>query len=472
MMLIVLLVGTFCTVLNQTLLSNALPKLMSTFNISTSTAQWLTTSFLVVNGIMMPLSAYLATTINTKWLYTGAMGIFLGGTVLAYYAPNFAVILIGRIIQAIGVGITMPLLQTIMLSIFPPEKRGSALGMVGIVVGLAPALGPTLSGWILDNMSWRALFGLMIPIIIVVIILSVLFMTPVMKTSKQTLDWLSVALSTIGFASLLYGFSAAGDKGWTSTVVISTLIIGFVAIALFVWRQLVIPKPFLQLKVFKTPAFSLSTILASITMLANLGASVVLPLYLQIGHGMTPLQSGLVLLPGALGYAIMNPITGKAFDAHGAKRLSITGLTIITFATIPFLFLTADTPVIYIILLQAARMFGVAMVMMPVTTAGMNSLPDSLIADGTASNNTVRQIASSIGSAIMVTLLTNVTNNHAPAKSLLKAAPFAYKHAYINATLSGYQAAFLFSLVFSVIGLILAFLVKDNSQVSKGGATK
>lgn len=151
MMIIVLLIGTFCTVLNQTLLSTALPKLMSTFDVSTETVQWLTTGFLMVNGIMIPLSAYLSTTVNTKWLYIGAMTIFLGGTILAYTAPTFGVLLAGRLVQALGVGITMPLLQTIMLSIFPAESRGAALGLVGIVIGVAPAIGPTLSGWIIDK---------------------------------------------------------------------------------------------------------------------------------------------------------------------------------------------------------------------------------------------------------------------------------------------------------------------------------
>src|SRR5699024_787259 len=205
--------------------------------------QWLTTGFLMVNGIMIPLSAYLATTINTKWLYISAMTVFLGGTILAYVAPTFGVLLAGRLVQALGVGIAMPLLQTIMLSIFPPEKRGAALGLVGIVIGVAPAIGPTLSGWIIDKYQWRDLFGMIIPIMVVVIILALFFMKPVIKTHKQKIDWLSLVLSTIGFGGLLYGFSSAGNDGWTSTKVLVSLIVGAIVTALFVWRQLVIPKP-------------------------------------------------------------------------------------------------------------------------------------------------------------------------------------------------------------------------------------
>lgn len=349
MMIIVLLIGTFCTVLNQTLLATALPKLMSTFDVSTATVQWLTTGFLMVNGIMIPLSAYLATTINTKWLYISAMTVFLGGTVLAYVAPTFGVLLAGRLVQALGVGIAMPLLQTIMLSIFPPEKRGAALGLVGIVIGVAPAIGPTLSGWIIDKYQWRDLFGMIIPIMVVVIILALFFMKPVIKTHKQKIDWLSLVLSTIGFGGLLYGFSSAGNDGWTSTKVLVSLIVGAIVTALFVWRQLVIPKPFLELRVFKTGEFTLSAILSSIVMIAMLGVETVLPLYLQIAHGMSALHSGLTLLSGAVVMALMSPITGKTFDAFGGKRLALTGMIILTVATAPFLWLTIDTPTIYIV---------------------------------------------------------------------------------------------------------------------------
>lgn len=477
MLIIVLLVGTFCTVLNQTLLSTALPKLMSTFNVSTATVQWLTTGFLMVNGIMIPLSAYLATTVNTKWLYISAMVIFLIGTVLAFVAPSFGILLAARLIQAVGVGITMPLLQTIMLSLFPAESRGAALGLVGIVVGFAPAIGPTLSGWIVDNMNWRDLFGLLIPFVIVVVILALIFMKPVIKTHKQKLDWLSLFLSTAGFGALLYGFSAAGNDGWTSANVLATLIGGAIGVVLFIWRQLVIPKPFLELRVFKTLDFTIAAVLSSIVTIAMLGVSTVLPLYLQIVHGMSALKSGLILLPAALVMAFMSPITGRTFDAFGGRRLAVIGLVILTLSTLPFVWLTVDTPTSYIIILQVVRTLGISMVLMPVTTSGMNALPDHLIADGTAANNTARQVASSIGSAIMITLLTNVTKGQQPGKHLLHAAPFQYKHDFLNATLAGYHASFMFSLVFAVIGVVLAFFLKeknqakdvDVNQVVKGG---
>lgn len=227
-LVLVLLIGTFCTVLNQTILSTAFPTLMKAFDVSTSSVQWLTTGFLLVNGIMIPISAWLINRFNSKILYMSAMSVFLLGTIICYIAPtsSFAVLLIGRLIQAAGVGISMPILQTIMLTIFPPEKRGTAMGMSGIVIGLAPALGPTLSGWIIDSYNWRVLFGMIIPIVILVLILASFQMKSVIELSKPKIDMLSIILSTIGFGSLLYGFSAVGDKGWGDTLVLATLASG------------------------------------------------------------------------------------------------------------------------------------------------------------------------------------------------------------------------------------------------------
>ncbi|MSE21356.1 MFS transporter, partial [Lactobacillus parabuchneri] len=249
LMIIVILIGTFCTVLNQTILSTAFPTIMKAFDVNTSTVQWLTTGFMLVNGIMIPVSAWLSTRFNSKWLYIGAMTVFFVGTIVCYIAPNFGTLLAGRLIQALGVGVTMPLLQTIMLSIFPPAKRGTAMGLAGIVIGLAPAIGPTLSGWVIDNWTWRDLFGMIIPLMFVVILASFWFVKSVLDNRKTSIDLLSVVLSTIGFGSLLYGFSSVGDDGWGSTTVISTLVIGVIFISLFVWRQLVMKTPFLEFRV-------------------------------------------------------------------------------------------------------------------------------------------------------------------------------------------------------------------------------
>lgn len=465
----VLLIGTFCTVLNQTLLATAFPTLMKEFDISASTVQWLTTGFLLVNGIMIPISAWLINSFSSKKLYLSAMGIFLIGTIICFIAQNFPVLLAGRLIQAVGVGLSMPLLQNIMLTIFPPEKRGSAMGMAGIVIGLAPALGPTLSGWIIDHYSWRDLFGMVIPIVILVLVLAVFFMKSVIELTHPKIDAISAILSTIGFGSLLYGFSSVGDKGWLSKEVLGFLIVGIIFIFLFSKRQLNIEHPFLELRVFKSKIFTIAAVLAGVTNMAMIGAEMVLPLYIQNIRGESAFHSGLMLLPGALVMGLMMPITGAIFDKHGARKLAITGMFILTSATLPFAFLTSKTSVIVIVVLYAIRMFGISMVMMPVTTSGMNALPAQLISHGTAVNNTFRQVASSIGTAILISVLTNVTKNNLPAKSMLETTPLAYKDQAINATLSGYHAAFFVAVIFGFIGWLITFTLAKKENYVQGG---
>lgn len=464
----VLLIGTFCTVLNQTLLTTAFPTLMKDFDISASSVQWLTTGFLLVNGIMIPISAWLINKFSSKKLYMTAMIIFLIGTITCFTAPSFSVLLIGRLIQAAGVGISMPLLQNIMLSIFPPEKRGSAMGMAGIVVGLAPALGPTLSGWIIDHYTWRDLFGMVIPIVILVLILASFLMKSVIRLSNPSIDILSAIMSTIGFGSLLYGFSTVGDNGWGSPKVLGFLVVGILVIAAFAWRQLHLEHPFLELRVFKSSTFTIAAILVGVVNMAMVGAEMVLPLYIQNIRGESAFHSGLMLLPGAIVMGAMMPITGSIFDKYGAKRLAIGGMLILTAATLPFAFLTKETPIAMIVILYALRMFGISMVMMPVTTSGMNALPMDLISHGTAVNNTFRQVASSIGTAILISILSNVTKGNLPKAGLLKTLPLTYKTQALNATLSGYHAAFYTAVAFGIVGFAITFFLKQK-KVEAGG---
>lgn len=312
-----LIVGVFTTVLNQTILSTAFPTLMKAFSISTATVQWLTTGFMMVNGIMIPVTAYLTSKVPTQRLYLIAMSTFLLGTIVAFTAPSFAFLLAGRLIQAVGVGITMPLLQNIMLTIFPPNKRGAAMGVAGIAIGVAPAIGPTLSGFVIDNFGWRTLFGMLIPITIAVIIAAFFFMRDVLPQRNPHLDVLSLIESTIGFGALLYGFSEVGDKGWGSPFVYGSILVGILVIALFAYRQLHMDVPFLELRVFKSHIFTLSTVLASIANMAMVGAEMVIPLYLQIIHGKSALESGLTLLPGALMMAVMSQLPGPSLTVSG-----------------------------------------------------------------------------------------------------------------------------------------------------------
>ncbi|WP_283679221.1 MDR family MFS transporter [Lentilactobacillus sp. Marseille-Q4993] len=462
LMVATMIAGTFIMILSSTMLATAFPALMKAFDVNTSTVQWLTTGFLLVNGVMIPISAWLINRFSTRVLYMSAMTIFLLGTTLAFVATNFATIFIGRLVQAIAVGISMPLSQTVNLSIFPPEKRGAVMGTLGLAIGLAPAIGPTLSGFIVDNYSWRTLFGMLIPLVLLVIIISFFTVRKVLETSKPSLDFSSAILSTIGFGLLLYGFSEVGDKGWGDPVVLVSILVGLVVIGFFTLRQLKMDNPFLNIRVFANKDFFISAILSADVNIAMIGIEMVFPIYLQTIRGESAFESGLTLLPGALMMGIMSPITGRIFDRIGAKRLAMAGLSLVTIGTIPFIFLTTSTPTIFLTVSYAIRMAGVAMTMMPVTTAGMNALSFKEISHGTAVNNTLRQVAGSVGTAVLISVLSNVTSNEMPAKHVLHEAPLLYKDQAQNAVLGGYSAAFVVATGFAIVGLIVTFFLKKT----------
>ena len=462
LLVLVLTVGSFTTILTGTFLSTAYPSIMKSFDISTSTVQWLSTSFMMVNGIMIPVSAWLINKFNSRVMYLMAMITFLIGTITCFTAPSFGFLLAGRIIQALGVGVSMPLNQTVMLSIFPPEKRGAAMGIVGLAMGLAPAIGPTLSGIVVDNWTWRDLFGIIIPFVSVVIILAFFAMKPVLNTHEQPLDVWSVVSSTLGFGGLLYGVSEASSKGWTSAYVLGFIGVGIIFIILFMHRQLKLDDPFLDIRVFKHKEFAIAAVLSSVVNLAMTGVEMLL--YIQNIRGESAFHSGLILLPGALMIGVMSPITGRLFDRYGAKWLAISGLILLTVGTIPFLSLTEDTPIASIVVFYAIRLFGVSMVFMPVTTSGMNVLPLDEMSHGTAVNNTFRQVMSSIGTAVMTTVLTNVTNATKPAHHVLVDTPLKYKNEYIDASVNGFHAAFLVAILFAIVALFLSFKLKSGNR--------
>lgn len=344
LLMTVLITGSFVTILTATLLATAYPSMMKTFNIDASTVQWLTTGFTLVNGIMIPVSAYLINKLSTKFMYISALIIYLLGTMLAYWSPNFQVLLAGRLVQAIGAGVSMPLMQSIVLMIYPPEKRGAAMGTMGLAIGMAPAIGPTLSGYIVDHFTWRDLFGMIIPIISVVIIAAFFLMKDVLPNTSPKLDFWSVVTSIAGFGIMLYGFAEVGSKGWDDTTVIASLVIGAAIVALFAVRQFKLEEPFLNLNVFKTGQYTLGTIISSLSYMGMLAAEMILPLYIQNVFGKSALQSGLILLPGAIAMGVMSPITGRLFDKYGAKHMVITGAVMLIFGTSAFLFIGPNTP--------------------------------------------------------------------------------------------------------------------------------
>ena len=401
----ILLAGAFVAILNQTLLITALPHIMNDFNIDANKAQWLTTSFMLTNGILIPITAFLIEKFTSRTLLISAMSIFTAGTIVGAFAPNFPVLLTARIIQAAGAGIMLPLMQTVFLTIFPMEKRGRAMGMVGLVISFAPAIGPTLSGWAVEAFSWRSLFYIIFPIAVIDLLLAIILMKNVTTLRETQIDILSVILSTLGFGGLLYGFSSAGSSGWTSTEVLTSLLVGAVALIFFIARQMKLKKPMLEFRVFSFGIFSLTTLLGTLVFALLIGTETILPLYTQKVRGVSAFDTGLMLLPGAIVMGMMSPFIGRVFDKIGGKGLAMTGFFIILLTSLPFMNLTDSTSLIWIVVVYTARLLGTAMIMMPVTTAGINALPRHLIPHGTAMNNTVRQVGGSIGTALLVSVM-------------------------------------------------------------------
>lgn len=245
-----LLIGAFVAFLNQTLMNVALPKIMEDLGIGPNRAQWLTTGYMLVNGVLIPVTAYLIAKFSTRQIFITAMTLFTLGTLVCGISPNFSILMVGRVIQAGGAGILMPLMTVVFLTIFPIEKRGQAMGTMGIAMILAPAIGPTLSGYIVEHYSWRLLFYIILPFSVIATAIGIAFVKNVTRQSKPKLDSIGVILSTLGFGSLLYGFSDAGTDGWGSTVVISCLVVGAVSLILFVIRQLTTDHPLLEFRIF------------------------------------------------------------------------------------------------------------------------------------------------------------------------------------------------------------------------------
>ncbi len=462
LLIIVMMVGSFVTILNQSILSTALPKIMEYFQLEASTVQWLTTAFMLVNAIMIPLTAMLLEKISTRKLFIFSMLMFGIGTVLCAVAQSFGFLLAGRVVQAIGAGIIAPLINTALLMVFPPEKRGSAMGAYGLVICFAPAIGPTLAGFIIDAWSWHHLFYILVPIIIIDIILAAVFIKDVIPQRDPKIDVLSIILSTAGFGLVLYGFSNAGKKGWNDPFVLAAILTGAVITACFVVRQLKLDQPMLEMRVFRSPVFTLTTLIGSILNIAFAGVGIIVPIFLQTVLGKSAFISGLALLPGALLMALGSLISGRLFDRYGIKRLAVPGVILLVIATLPFIQLQRDTPVAIIAFFSAIRYVGIALALMPMQTAGMNALPNKLITHGTAVVNMSRQVAGSLGAAVLVTLMSNVASAHAPALALSGTDEAAYQSGVLDATLKGINFTFIFILGLTMLALILAFFLKDK----------
>ncbi|HCG2559045.1 TPA: DHA2 family efflux MFS transporter permease subunit [Staphylococcus aureus] len=482
-----LLFGMFIAILNQTLLNVALPKINTEFNISASTGQWLMTGFMLVNGILIPITAYLFNKYSYRKLFLVALVLFTIGSLICAISMNFPIMMVGRVLQAIGAGVLMSLGSIVIITIYPPEKRGAAMGTMGIAMILAPAIGPTLSGYIVQNYHWNVMFYGMFIIGILAILVGFVWFKLYQYTTNPKADIPGIIFSTIGFGALLYGFSEAGNKGWGSVEIETMFAIGIIFIILFVIRELRMKAPMLNLEVLKFPTFTLTTVINMVVMLSLYGGMILLPIYLQNLRGFSALDSGLLLLPGSLIMGLLGPFAGKLLDTIGLKPLAIFGIAVMTYATWELTKLNMDTPYMTIMGIYVLRSFGMAFIMMPMVTAAINALPGRLASHGNAFLNTMRQLAGSIGTAILVTVMTTQTTQHLSAfgEELDKTNPVVQDHMrelasqyggqegamkvllqFVNklATVEGINDAFIVATIFSIIALILCLFLQSNKK--------
>jgi len=500
----VLVFGAFAAILNQTLLNVAIPHLMTSFNVSADTVQWLSTGYILTNGILVPITAFLIGTFTTRQLFITAMSVFAVGSFICSIAPTFPIMLLGRVVQASGAGVMMPLMMTVVLNLYPPATRGKAMGTIGIAMFFAPAVGPTLSGWMIDNWSWRLLFYVVIPLAILDIILALIFLRNATERSRPSFDAPGFFASTIGFGSLLYGFSEAGNKGWNAGPVRIAILIGVIFIILFITRELTAKKPMLNLRVFKYGMFSLTSAVSSVVNMAMFGGALLTPLYIQNVRGFSPLDSGLLLLPGAILMGIMSPISGALLDRIGIRPLAIVGLVITTVATYFFGQLTMTTSYGHVMILYTIRMFGMSFLAMTVMTSGLNALPRALNSHGTAAANTVRMMAGAIGTALLITIMTNQTsvhlakmagwmnafnvqftqsvNNLASGIASVLGQPLQAAHATAvqmvagqvaqRAAVSGVNDAYMVAALISFVALIMSLFLRHPGHLVKAGSSR
>ncbi|GBG93673.1 major facilitator superfamily transporter [Ligilactobacillus salitolerans] len=441
--IVTLLTSTFTMSISQSALSTAYPTLMNYFSISTSTVQWLTTGFMLIMCVMMPVSPWLLNNIGFKPLFLFVLVLFDLGTLLIILAANFPLVLLGRALEAVGVGILFPSYQTVLLRITPREKRGTTMGLAGLVMGSALAVGPIISGIVLRFTSWQGLFWVFMLVITLVTLAAIKTIINVLPSAKSQLDWLSV-IYLAGFIGILYVINLSGQKNanWPLTWLI--LLLSLLAVAAFVRRQFKLETPLLDLHVFANGQFNIAAGLTGLSYVALIVVTIVFPLYYQLILGVSPFISGMALVPGALFLSVLNPLTGKLADKLGFKTVLLFGTLLILVGWGILVLIPSKVSLWAMIIIAMLIEGGNAFVMMPAVTLGANALPTQLVSHGTAIITTLRQLLGSTGVAV-ATLLLSLGNVK-------------------TANLANFHLVFWVFFGLEIIGLILALALKDRKQ--------
>lgn len=455
-----LIISAFVVILNETVMGVAIPHLMKDLGITALAAQWLTTAFLLTMAVVIPTTGFLIQRISTRRLYIIAMGLFVTGTAIAAAAPGYELLLVARIVQASGTAIMLPLLMTTVMRLEPHETLGRRMGNISIVISVAPALGPTISGLILNTLSWRFLFIFVLPIALTMLIVGARRMLNVGESSKAPIDIPSVILSAFGFGGVVFGLSSIGSSAEGSYLsVLIPLIVGGVALAIFIWRQILLQgkdRALLNLNVFRTPTFTASVIMFVICMMGMFGAFILLPLYMQNVLGLSVLSSGLLLLPGGLVMGLLAPFVGRMYDKVGPRPLLLIG-TVLTSAALWGLAAFLDVNSTWGVLLAGHIVLsvGLAFIFTPLFTSSLGSLPKHLYSYGSATVSTLQQVAAAAGTALFVSIMSGIT-----VQEFLKGASSA------EAFSVGIHTSLILGAAITSLAIITAFFIRKAKETA------
>lgn len=407
----VLVLATFVVILNETIMVNAIPRLMREFAVPATDAQWLSTAFMLTMAVVIPVTGWFLQRVTTRAAFATAMAVFCAGTLLAALAWVFPVLLVARVVQATGTAVMMPLLMTTLMTLVPAQERGSVMGRVTLVISVAPALGPAVSGLVLDFASWRWIFGVVLPIAALITVWGLRGLVNVAEPRPGSVDWPSVALAALGFGGLVYGLSQFGEAARTAAVPPAVAVaVGAAGIAAFVWRQLRLQRsgaPLLDLRTLGHSTFTVSLAVMAVSFMAMLGVMILLPLYLQEVHEYSTLTTGLLLMPGAAAMGLLGPTVGRLFDRFGARALVVPGAAAMVVGLVLLSRVTATTPGWWLLAMHMVLMVSLAFVFTPVFTVGLGALPPNLYPHGSSLLGTLQQVAAAAGTAMVVTLMAN-----------------------------------------------------------------
>jgi MFS transporter, DHA2 family, lincomycin resistance protein len=448
-----LLVSAFVVILNETIMGVAIPRLMTSLNVDAAAAQWRTTAFLLTMAVVIPVTGFLLQRLHTRTIFGAAMTLFLTGTLLAVLAPDIKLLIVARVVQASGTAIMLPLLMTSVMTLVPVAIRGKTMGNISIVISVAPALGPTISGLILNYLTWRWLFGIVLPIAVGALLLGLRRIENVTTPREVPVDVVSVILSALAFGGTVYGLSLVGVMTTNQALPIFVpLVVGAVAMIAFVWRQLSLQRhdrALLDLRTFESRDFSVAVVLTAIMMMALFGTLIVLPIYLQNVRGLSTLETGLLLLPGGLLMGLLGPPVGRQYDRVGPAKLLIPGVLIVAAVLWAMTLLGPTTRIAYILTGHVVMSIGFALLFTPLFTVSLSSVRRELYSHGSAVLGSIQQLAGAAGVALFVAVMS--------AQGARLASGGATE---VDSLAGGVRAAFLCAAVSSLAAVVCALFVR------------